>query len=274
MSFLAHVIAGALAASPAAVSPPDSNVVIITATEYAFEAPDTIAAGAVTFRLLNKGAQIHHAQLVKLLPGHTLEELLALMKEPGPMPAWAIEVGGPNAPAAGAEANATVMLSAGNYALICFVDVPDHAPHFTKGMSRALTVVPRTTPGFTAGPSTPPKADLSLTLFDYNFTASKPLVAGKQVIRVVNKSSQSHEVQLFKLEPNRSVQHMLQWLENPEGMAPGVGIGGVAALAKNLSAYFEVDLQPGVYGFVCFLPDAKDGNPHFLHGMTKQITVE
>jgi hypothetical protein len=24
---------------------------------------------------------------------------------------------------------------------------------------------------------------------------------------------------------------------------------------------------------VCFLPDHKDGKPHFMHGMMKQITV-
>ena len=117
MSFLAHVIAGALAASPAAPPASDTNVVTITATEYAFDAPDTVAAGAVTFVLLNKGAQIHHAQLVKFQPGRTLAELLIEMKEPGPLPPWALEVGGPNAPDVGGEANATMVLAPGNYAL-------------------------------------------------------------------------------------------------------------------------------------------------------------
>jgi uncharacterized cupredoxin-like copper-binding protein len=39
------------------------------------------------------------------------------------------------------------------------------------------------------------------------------------------------------------------------------------------SASFTVDLTPGNYAFICFLPDAKDGKPHALHGMTKQFTI-
>jgi len=36
----------------------------------------------------------------------------------------------------------------------------------------------------------------------------------------------------------------------------------------------DLDLAPGEYGLLCFLPDAKDGKPHFVHGMHKQITVK
>jgi hypothetical protein len=35
----------------------------------------------------------------------------------------------------------------------------------------------------------------------------------------------------------------------------------------------EVNLEPGEYGLICFVPDAKDGKPHIAHGMVTQFTV-
>ncbi len=38
-------------------------------------------------------------------------------------------------------------------------------------------------------------------------------------------------------------------------------------------AVFTAELTAGNYVLWCFAPDAKDGKPHFLHGMAKQLTV-
>jgi len=35
-----------------------------------------------------------------------------------------------------------------------------------------------------------------------------------------------------------------------------------------------VDLKPGRYALICFLPDASDGKPHFEHGMVREIELE
>jgi uncharacterized cupredoxin-like copper-binding protein len=37
--------------------------------------------------------------------------------------------------------------------------------------------------------------------------------------------------------------------------------------------YFEVELTPGEYLAICFVPDKQDGKPHFEHGMVRQFTV-
>jgi hypothetical protein len=42
---------------------------------------------------------------------------------------------------------------------------------------------------------------------------------------------------------------------------------------KGKNTYFEADLAPGDYGMICFVPDAKDGKPHFAHGMIQQFKV-
>jgi hypothetical protein len=50
-------------------------------------------------------------------------------------------------------------------------------------------------------------------------------------------------------------------------------LGGVSGLDVGASQYFTADFAPGNYALICFLPDAKDGKPHFAHGMIQQITV-
>ncbi|HEU4885829.1 MAG TPA: hypothetical protein VFT45_26570, partial [Longimicrobium sp.] len=106
----------AYAQAPAAAP----NLVTVTATEYAFSAPATIPAGLTTVRVVSQGTEFHHVQLVRLDPGHTVEELMehAATRQHEPMPAWAHFVGGPNAPApGGGQSEATLELPAGTYAL-------------------------------------------------------------------------------------------------------------------------------------------------------------
>jgi hypothetical protein len=38
-------------------------------------------------------------------------------------------------------------------------------------------------------------------------------------------------------------------------------------------AFINVRLEPGTYALICFIPDAKDGKPHFMHGMMKEFKV-
>jgi hypothetical protein len=47
----------------------------------------------------------------------------------------------------------------------------------------------------------------------------------------------------------------------------------VAFIVPGRHAILDVDLAPGEYALVCFVPDAKDGKPHFMHGMATQIKV-
>jgi len=206
-------------------------------------------------------------QILKLTGGKTFDDLRAALANPGPPPVWVKMVGGPNAAAPGAESNATLTLEPGNYAIICFVDLGG-PPHFTKGMWRALTVVPA------KGPRAPnPKADITTSLFDYNFKNSSPIRAGAHTIRVHNTGPQNHEVQLIQLAPGKTVGDFVTWLGDMKGPPPAKPIGGIAAIEPGMSETFSANFTPGNYAFVCFLPDAKDGKPHYMHGMTQQFSV-
>jgi uncharacterized cupredoxin-like copper-binding protein len=251
-----------------------ANVVTVTAVDYAFEAPDTIAAGRTTLRLVNKGKDFHHIWLIKLEGGHTLPELVEATKKQGPMPKWAVDVGGPNSPMPGGENSATLDLEPGRYVMVCVIPaMADGQPHFMKGMVKELTVTPRR--GVEqAGKSVEPSADVVMTLDDYDFRLSAPITAATKSIRLRNVAAQTHEAVIVKLAPGATVQQFLEAMEKPQGPPPGALVGGITGIAKGRSVDIATSFTAGDYALVCFVPDAKDGKPHIAHGMVKSFTVK
>ena len=247
------------AAAPAPAAP---NMVHVRATEYAFQAPDTLPSGVTTFHLMNEGKETHHVVLVKMSFADFQK-----VNPAGPPPPDLVVLGGPNAAPPGGTAEATVDLPPGSYTIICLIPAADGMPHMTKGMARALEV--------TQGASTAamPAADITVKLSDYSFDITGPLTAGRHVIRVEDAGPQMHELVFVKLEAGKTVQQMAQWLEKPAGPPPGALVNGASPMTLGVANTTVVDLAAGDYGMICFVPDAKDGKPHIAHGMVKQITV-
>ena len=268
-----HHAGAAPAARPTVASHPakySGRVVTVTAREYAFEAPDSVEAGYVTVRLLSRGKELHHVQLMRLDGGHTLKDLFDAMKDPSAKPpAWMVEVGGPNAPVPGGESAAALELVPSRYALICFIPSPDGMPHIMKGMAKEIVVLPAKQKVAQA----PVKPANTVTLSDYDFAFSSPLVAGEQTLRLVNAAEQHHEMFLAMLAPGKKAIDLAHWAEKSEGPPPGMPIGGITGLSKGEWNDIAVTLEPGEYALICFLPDFKDGKPHFVYGMIKQFTV-
>lgn len=259
---------GAAKPDVAAQSAASPNVVTITAKDYAFDAPDSIQGGLTTIHLVNEGKELHHVTLIRLDQGKTVEDLAAALKKPGPLPAWAVEDGGPNAIIPTSSTEETQALQPGNYALVCFVPSSDGVPHMAKGMMRAITV---TAPA--AAQAAEPAADVVMTLSDYSFKLSRPLTPGKHVIRIENAGTQPHELVLARLAPGKQAKDVVAWVDKMQGPPPGQPIGGVSGMEPGTHAFITVDLTPGDYGFICFLPDVKDGKPHAAHGMVETVKI-
>ena len=63
--------------------------------------------------------------------------------------------------------------------------------------------------------------------------------------------------------------------EEAGGPPPFMFFGGAAPMNAGMTAWYEMDLDAGDYGLICFIPSpASDGAPHFMLGMTAQLTVE
>jgi uncharacterized cupredoxin-like copper-binding protein len=246
-------------------------VLEVAAHDFAFRTARSTPAGVTTIRLKNDGPELHHVQLVRLAAGHTVDELVSAMKTQGErLPEWATLAGGPNSPAPGGTSETTVVLQAGQYAVICVIPSADGVPHVMKGMIAPLTV----TAASGAAPVAEPAADVHVTLTDYAFAVTPTLSAGKHVLRVENTASQPHEVFFVKLVEGKGAPDMVNWIEKPQGPPPGQPVGGTSTFATGEVNFVSLDLAPGRYGLYCFAPDAKDGLPHVAHGMMQEITVQ
>lgn len=258
--------------SEAAFLARDPQVITVVAEDFAFTAPERIKAGPTTIQLVNKGPEMHHVQLIRLEEGKTVADLLAAVKTAGErgIPSWITWIGGPNVPEPGQSSSATIALTPGNYVFVCLIPSKDGVPHLMKGMMQPLTVTPAT-----GMPAAMPKADVEIKLVDYGFDISKPITAGKHIVKVsVVDAPQPHEVFMARLAPGKTAYDLLAWLEKEEGPPPGVPAGGTSMIGVGGSNTLTVDFKPGEYALLCFMPDYKDGKPHAMHGMVRQITVK
>ncbi len=259
-----------LALTPAVATAQDSHAahqmgaepVVVTLRDYAFDAPSTLPAGATTFRAVNAGKELHHATLLRLTDGKAIADLLGAMRDGGPVPAWAESLGGPLF-----DSEVTINLTPGRYVWWCFIPSPDGVPHFAKGMGREFTVVP------SANPRPMPMADLTVTMRDYGWDFSTPLKAGKQTLKLVTAPGQAHEIIVARLAPGKSADDVTAFAHKPEGPPPFEAMYGSVHQDAGEVSLFHLDLAPGRYALLCFIPDAKDGRPHFLHGMQTEITI-
>lgn len=270
-------------ASPAAdVAAQGYQEITITGVDYAFEGiPDTIEAGYTLFSFEDVGREIHHAQLARLNEGVTLEQVEAALfkmeEEPEAIYALATPVGGLGLIAPGGTARIILNLDPGTYGFVCFVPAPDGEPHFAKGMIQTFEVVPAAEE--TA--AEPPEADATLTLKDFTFDGLPEAVEpGIHIWEVVNDGPEPHELLLFQLAPDATAEQFLMALEaSLESPAeaeppPGLPIGGMQAIVPGLSGWLVLDLEPGTYLAVCFIPSpANEGKAHVELGMLGEFTV-
>lgn len=117
-------------------------------------------------------------------------------------------------------------------------------------------------------------AALDIEAVDYAFeNAPSELPAGRYSFALENTGIEEHEMVLFRR--NDGVTESFEELsEMGEAMMEKVEFTGVAFGGPGTTSYAAVDLEPGTYFMVCFIPvgGAEDGPPHFVNGM--QTTIE
>ena len=265
-----------VAANDAGRSPADQsslgapNVVTVVATEYAFQSPAAVPAGLTTFQLVNQGHEVHMMGLTKLEDGRSISELMTFLTKDRPQPAWAVDLGGPNAISPGDTSNATLVLAPGHYMLICWIPSADGRIHFMKGMQLPLEVTAARTAALPE-----PTADVVVRLADYRIDLPGPIAAGTHTFRVENDGPQEHDVTVLEVAPGKSPAEAIAWFTSPaKGTPAGRARGGIVGIPRGTHGFFTGNFHRGQYVFLCFVPDEKDGKPHFMHGMERAFTVE
>jgi len=255
----AGVAVAVLLALTGAAKPSAPPVVTIVATDFAFtllgSANAVVAAGPVTFRLVNHGKEMHMMGVVWLGKATAAAYIESVKHNVFS----GTGVGGVNGIAPGETGTSTVILEPGNAVLMCWVVSADQTLHALKGMFAPIVVEQRT--GRTA---IEPITTIDITLHDYTIDLPNTLHAGREVIRVDNHGSVEHDLELFRMSPGADTSDAMAWLDKPAVGSPrAYPLGGIVGEARGLHSYFDADLTPGDYMLLCWIPDVKTGVPHF-----------
>lgn len=266
--------------------PAAPHVVDVVARDFAFDLADSLPSGWTTFHMTNTVQEEHFMYLYRLPEDRTFEQLqnealapfgavwyayvsgeigrteadLRLLTE---VPAWFFEdvasVGGPALTEPGERARVTVRLDPGTYVAECYVKRADGTWHTELGMQRTLTVTD------TFRETSPPEADLRMTLSSYAIDVAGDVPAGSSVIEVRAGDRPDgfmpHDVNLFRLddasttEGGSVVEEIVRWMDwmEPDGFrtpAPGHSMGGMEHLTPGEVGYIHLDLEPGSYAWV------------------------
>ena len=256
----------------------DSPVPIPTttasATDYTYDAPDTVSAGLQRIRFVNRDDQGHSLTVVRVDGGRTLRDWIEAYREAnrtaGPRPEWATFHGGTGLFGSG-EASVIVDLVPGDYGLVCFMPGPSGTSHLLEhDEAHAFSVVPGQVD---AAVPNRPEPTATVRMLDYSYELSAPLVAGPQVIHVENVGVDPHHVLLFRMLPGRTQGDFQAWLETGLQSDPPAEIAAaLSELSTGADAYLEADLQPGDYVLVCLVA-GHDEVPHAAKGMISHIAI-
>ncbi len=115
-------------------------------------------------------------------------------------------------------------------------------------------------------------ASLSVQAQEYEFVGVPDTVAaGEVTFEVENVGEEPHEMQLARIISDRPVEEIIE-IGGQELMEHIEPVGGTF-VEPGQSAEFGATLEPGRYGYVCFV-EAPDGEPHAQKGMFGEFTVE
>jgi len=249
-------------------------LVTVTATDSAFEAPDTLPPGLVRMRLEHGGAARHTATVVRLDEGHGLDDWLQAYAEAHrtetARPDWATYLGGPAYDGTGSP-DVVLDLQPGSYAWVCFSPDDQGRLHVLgRRQARAFTVRPRTD----VATASLPEPDATLRLLEYGFVIDGVLEPGRRTLRVTNDGAVAHHVIMFRLHPGSTRDMFEQWLRRPtEDNMPAAVAGAMAEMSPGTEALLEMDLQPADYVLVCFVA-GRDEVPHLAKGMVRYVTID
>jgi uncharacterized cupredoxin-like copper-binding protein len=267
------VIAAVLAGLPGALQPSAahgaSRTLVINAYEYSFTAPDSIAAGVTTVRLVDHGKISHQASLARLDDTSSLARVMKSLVDDKAHTGGIRWIGGVESAIAGEAGETILALEPGRYVLVCAFGGDNGIAHMSMGMIRPLTV----TRGANGTDMKLPTAPVTIRLSDYQIDMAGNLRGGRQLVRVENAGPHRHHLNLTRFRGNATVADAMKWDGKSEPAPLEDTSGGAAVLEPGQSSVIVLDLKPGRYALACVLSDDSKSKPHYLLGMHKELTV-
>jgi hypothetical protein len=259
-------------AAPAHAAPAaDAAAISVSVSDDTVTIPTTLAPGFETLTISNTGAMPHSLSLFRANDGVTIDQVLAAGQQVTDDPATQMafyalvtSYAGADTLDPGSSQTLTEQFSDGSYVA---VDTSGMAPLFA---TFDVTGDPTT--------ATAPTADWQVTEKDFSFDAPTTVPAGATTVQVTNAGAQMHMMVLVRLDTDKTVQDVIDYLMSagPDSPQPDWvhNVPGMPDLSPSLSAYTELNLDPGTYVMLCFDTDPDTGLPHVAEGMIGSFTAQ
>lgn len=262
----------ALAACNATPAPTATPVplpaVAVDVSDTALTMPADVPAGLVQVTVSNSGQAPHSPLFARLNDGVTQEQFMETMQtdQSGTAALALVSLLGGAQAKPGASQQMVFDFKPGNYIAI---DMGEGGPPLMANFTA--------TAGSGPAPAAP-VATVNAELIDFQFALPDQIKSGAQTWKIENKGGQWHEMGIFKLNEGVTVDDVMAMMMSetpPEGPPPFEDVAFWAPMSQGQHAWWTVDLPPGVYTVMCFLPDFSSTPPtsHLEHGMVRTLTV-
>ncbi|MCA1598983.1 MAG: hypothetical protein LC769_08175 [Chloroflexi bacterium] len=258
---------GHAAARPGVAGHATMSAITLYASTFAF--PKSVPAGMVKVTVVNDTTSEVEAGFGRANQGITKQQLVSIINdqsEQGFIRALhAITfVGGASSVLAGQRETVTFNLTPGQYGVVNSDGKKPvyHLFTVTANGGQAATSEPMTT--------------VAVQLKDFKFAQfPQHLNAGMTTFKLTNPSPMAHEMALIKLLQGKTIDDVKKALSNP-GPPPAWALteGGMDSMSPQTTGWLTLNLTPGRYVAVCFMPDTtKHGEPHAAEGMITAFSV-
>jgi hypothetical protein len=259
--------------APAATAPVAVQELEVVATDHTFAIyPEgELRPGWTELRLRNDGAEAHQIMFARLKDDVDPDEVAAAAAGDS-SGAGAIEfvdmLGGVSYIGPGHEITALVDLPEGPVMAMCYVPDANGVAHALMGMTATLQVGG----GQVGGGDTPVDGDEPLAgtieLAEDGYQLPDTWEPGWY--HVVNTDDQLHELSLMRLDrapdPAETETMVADLAANRVPAIDLEATGGMGAVSPGFDGYLYLDLAPGTYLAVDFMPDPGEPRPHMLDG--------
>jgi hypothetical protein len=108
---------------------------------------------------------------------------------------------------------------------------------------------------------------------EFAFDMPKSIPAGPTTFRLVNDGKEFHHLSLIKLEQGKTLADFVEAVKGGKPPEWAVAVGGPNAAIPGQTIAATMNLEPGEYVAICFIPSPGEQAPHAMKGMIAPLTV-
>ena len=237
-----------------------SRKYIVQLSAESIVAPEVIRPGLAEITIENTDSTWHAAIFRRLNDDVSLEDFdAAFLENPFTTLPLTYAIGGPDVPA-GERIEGMFFLNEGTYVV---VDNWSEPARYTVVNIEGQMV-----------DAAAPDHNVMVRLEEYSITMPESIASGPQLWKFVNKGTQYHNLGIVQLDEGKTVDDIIAWMDEMQSPMPMQEIVLWNVLDPTGNSWGTIDLPPGEYLALDFLPDfANGGGWNMEQGMYKAFTV-